>query len=147
MSMPMNSMDESISETEGRFRHLIDSVPLLIFVSDAAGNGVYFNREWLAFTGHSFENLSGHRWIDDLHPDDRVECMEQFNAALGVQESFSFECRLRRYDGDYHHVLNIGVPDFAGDGRFLGYIDTAVDVNNQKAAEEALRYSEMRCDA
>ncbi|HLX71818.1 MAG TPA: ATP-binding protein [Verrucomicrobiae bacterium] len=140
-------MDESISETEGRFRHLIDSVPLLIFVSDAAGNGVYFNREWLAFTGHSFENLSGHRWIDDLHPDDRVECMEQFNAALGVQESFSFECRLRRYDGDYHHVLNIGVPDFAGDGRFLGYIDTAVDVNNQKAAEEALRYSEMRCDA
>lgn len=143
----MKSMDEFTSETEDRFRHLVDSVPLPMFVLDASGNGVYFNRQWLAFTGHSSEDLAGYRWIDDLHPADRAECMEQFNAALGVQQSFSFECRLRRYDGDYHHVLNTGIPDIAGDGRFLGYIDTAVDINSQKAAEEALRYSEVRCNA
>lgn len=143
----MNSIDESMSETEERFWHLIDSVPLPIFVSDAAGNDVYFNRQWLSFTGRSSEDLSGHRWVDDLHPDDRAECAEQFKTALKAQRSFSFECRLRRYDGDYHHVLNSGVPDFSGDGRFLGFVDTAVDINSQKVAEEALRYSEIRCDA
>src|SRR5579872_1993377 len=127
-----NSIDECMSETEERFRHLIDSVPLLMFVSDAAGNGVFFNRQWLAFTGHSSEDLSRHRWIDDLHPDDRAECMEQFNAALSLHQSFSFECRLRRYDGEYHHMLNTGVPEIAGDGRFLGCINTAVDINSQK---------------
>lgn len=145
--MFMNSIDESMSETEERFRHLIDSVPLLIFVSDAAGNGFYFNRQWLAFTGRSPEDLSGNRWMEDIHPEDRAECLEQFNAALGAQQRFSFECRLRRHDGDYHHVLNTCVPDFAADGRILGYIDTAVDITGQKAAEEALRDSEMRCDA
>jgi PAS domain S-box-containing protein len=143
----MNSMVESTFETEERFRHLIDSIPLLIFVSDAAGNGVYFNRQWLAFTGHSSEELSGQHWIDDLHPDDRGECIEELNNALEVQQSFSFECRLRRHDGNYHHVLNTGVPEFSNDGRFLGYIDTAVDISSQKVAEEALRYSEMRCNA
>jgi PAS domain S-box-containing protein len=143
----MNSTDESALEPEERFRHLIDSIPLPIFVTDATGNGVYFNRQWLAFTGHSSDELSGNHWINDLHPEDRAECVEEFNTALEVQQGFSFECRLRRHDGDYHHILNTGIPEYASDGRFLGYIDTAVDINSQKAAEEALRYSEMRCNA
>lgn len=143
----MNSTVESEFESEERFRRLIDSIPLLIFVSDAAGNGVYFNRQWQDFTGHSSEELSGQHWVDDLHPDDRAECIGEFNTALDVQQGFSFECRLRRRDGDYHHVLNTGIPEFGSDGRFLGYIDTAVDINSQKTAEEALRYSEIRCNA
>lgn len=143
----MSSLAENIFDTDERFRHLIDSAPLLIFISDAAGNGIYFNKQWLSFTGHSPAELKGERWVEDVHPDDRAECLEEFKTALDVRQDFSFECRLRRFDGDYHYVLNTGTPEFSQDGHFLGYIGTAIDVNSQKVAEEAFRYSEMRCRA
>lgn len=145
--MSINFHGKPTFDADDRFRHLIDSAPMLIFLSDAYGNGIYFNKQWLCFTGHSTQQLAGRRWIDDLHPDDRDECLGEFKSALAVRQNFSFECRLRRYDGDYHYVQNTGTPEFDPDGRFLGYIDTAVDVNSQKAAEEAFRYSEMRCRA
>lgn len=146
-SMSINFHAQPTFDADDRFRHLIDSAPMLIFLSDAFGNGIYFNKQWLSFTGHSAQQLAGRRWIDDVHPDDREECAGEFKSALAVRQNYSFECRLRRYDGDYHYVLNTGTPEFDPDGRFLGYIDTAVDVNSQKAAEEAFRYSEMRCRA
>ena len=145
--MPINFHGKPTFDADDRFRHLIDTAPMLIFLSDAFGNGIYFNKQWLSFTGHSPQQLAGRRWIDDMHPDDRDECMGEFKSALAFRQNFSFECRLRRYDGDYHYVLNTGTPEFDPDGGFLGYIDTAVDVNSQKAAEEAFRYSEMRCRA
>ena len=51
------------------------------------------------------------------------------------------EYHLRRHDGEYRWILDIGVPRFGQDGLFEGYIGVAVDVTEQKFAERAL--SEM----
>ena len=49
--------------------------------------------------------------------------------------------RLRKHDGGYSWVLDTGVPRFAADGQFLGYIGSCVDMTNQKKATERLRES------
>jgi signal transduction histidine kinase len=54
------------------------------------------------------------------------------------REEFKMEYRLRRHDGEYRWVLDIGVPRFALDRAFTGYIGVAVDVTDRKVAEEAL---------
>jgi PAS domain S-box-containing protein len=54
------------------------------------------------------------------------------------------EYRLRRYDGEYRWVLDIGVPRFDQGGSFVGYIGIAVDVTDRKPVEETLRESEAR---
>jgi len=46
--------------------------------------------------------------------------------------------RLRRHDGEYRWLLDIGVPRFNTDGSFNGYIGSCVDVTENKLAEEAI---------
>ena len=48
------------------------------------------------------------------------------------------EYRLRRHDGEYRWVLDIGVPRFNADNAFSGYIGSAIDVTDHKEAEQAL---------
>jgi signal transduction histidine kinase len=46
--------------------------------------------------------------------------------------------RLRRHDGEYRWVSDIGVPRYNPDGSFAGYIGSCMDVTDRKLAEEAL---------
>ena len=46
--------------------------------------------------------------------------------------------RLRRYDGEYRWILDLGVPRINPDGSFDGYIGSCIDVTDRKLAEEAI---------
>ena len=46
--------------------------------------------------------------------------------------------RLRRHDGEFRWVFDIGVPRFNADGSFAGYIGSCLDITERKLAEEAL---------
>jgi len=48
------------------------------------------------------------------------------------------EFRLRRHDGEYRWILNIGVPRFDQDGSFAGYIGICIDVHDRRLAEDKL---------
>ena len=47
------------------------------------------------------------------------------------------EYRLRRHDGEYRWVLDVGVPRFNQDRSFAGYIGIGIDVTDRKLADEA----------
>ena len=81
----------------------------------------------------------GNGWTEGVHPDDRQECFAKFNETLDRQQPFRMEYRLRRHDGEYRWILNIGVPRVNPDGSLAGYIGSCVDVTERKSAEEALR--------
>jgi PAS domain S-box-containing protein len=46
------------------------------------------------------------------------------------------EYRLHRADGKYPWLLDQGVPRFASDGVFAGYIGTGIDITDLKRAQE-----------
>jgi signal transduction histidine kinase len=48
------------------------------------------------------------------------------------------EYRLRRHDGEYRWLLDIGVPRFNADDSFAGYIGSSLDITERKLAEEAM---------
>ena len=48
------------------------------------------------------------------------------------------EYRLRRHDGEYRWVLDIGVPRFNQHRYFVGYTGSCIDVTERKRSEEAL---------
>jgi PAS domain S-box-containing protein len=138
----MNEIVRGAGAVNERFRQTVDSVPMLVSVSDAEKQAVYFNTQWRSFTGHSLGELLGEGWINDVHPEDRRHCIDVFEQAFNAREKFSLEYRLRRHDGQYHYVLDAGAPEFSDDGTLLGYVSTAIDVTGQKLIQTAHRQSE-----
>jgi PAS domain S-box-containing protein len=98
----------------------------------------YFNRAWLEFTGRSIETELGEGVAVITHPDDYAQCHMIYTTAFDARRPLKKECRLRRHDGEYRWVLDVGVPRFVADGSFAGYIGTCTDVTDHKRAQEAL---------
>ena len=129
--------EEAIKESEQRFRLVADSAPVMIWMSGLDKRPTYFNRPWLDFTGQSEADLqSGLAGI--VHPEDYSKCQDIYCRGFDQRQPFAKECRLKRHDGQYRWMLDIGVPRFHEDGSFAGYIGSCVDVTEQKLAEEAL---------
>jgi len=128
----------ALRESEERFRLVANTAPVMIWMSGPDKLCTYFNTPWLDFTGRSIESELGNGWAEGVHPEDFKTCLETYVTAFGRREDFRMEYRLRRYDGEYRWVLDIGVPRFNEDGSFSGYIGSCMDVTERKLAEEAL---------
>jgi len=128
----------ALRESEERFRLMSNTAPVLIWMSGTDKRCTYFNKTWLNFTGRPLSEELGHGWADGVHPEDWPQCRENFTQAFDRREPFSMEFRLRAGDGEYHWLLDIGVPRFNSDGSFAGYIGSCIDVTERKLADEAL---------
>jgi PAS domain S-box-containing protein len=131
------AVQQALRESEARFRNMADTAPVMIWVSDQDKRGVYFNKQWLDFTGRSMDEELGDGWLQGVHPEDyqRLEiCMNNFKE----RRAFGFEFRLRRHDGEYRWVLDTGTPRFSPDGILLGFIGSCVDITERKESEVEL---------
>jgi PAS domain S-box-containing protein len=130
--------ENAIRESEERFRLVANTAPVMIWMSGPDKLCNYFNRPWLEFTGRPLEAELGDGWSEGVHPEDLPGCMDICTRAFDRRESFETHCRLRRYDGEYRYVLNLGSPRINSDGSFGGYIGSCIDITERKLAEEAL---------
>lgn len=131
--------EEALRESEMRFRKMADHAPALIWLADTQNMGVWYNKHWLDYTGRSMEQELGFGWLDGMHPDDWARSAAYCQACFDARKKFEMEFRLRRADGSYGWVADVGMPRFDEKGAFLGYIGYCWDINDRKAAEAHLR--------
>jgi PAS domain S-box-containing protein len=134
--------DAALRESDGRFRMMADTAPVLVWMADPDGVRNFFNKPWLDFTGRTLEQEFGKGWTKGVHPEDLQRVMDTYLSAVRARQPFTMEYRLRRSDGEYRWVLSNGVPRNSPDGQFDGYIGTCVDITPQKQMEATLRQSE-----
>jgi PAS domain S-box-containing protein len=127
-----------VHESEKRFRLVADTAPALIWMAGTDKLCTYFNKPWLDFTGRSVDLEIGNGWAEGIHSEDLQRCMDKYTQAFDRHEEFRMEYRLRRHDGEYRWVLDIGVPRFNQERSFVGYIGIGVDVTDHKQAETVL---------
>jgi PAS domain S-box-containing protein len=127
----------AVVESEGRFRLMADSAPVLMWLSGPDKLCTDFNQGWLTFTGRTLEQELGDGWSQGVHPDDLEHCLEAYGRAFDVKESFAIEYRLRRHDGQYRWLLDRGVPRFLENGDFAGFIGCCIDITDEKEAKAA----------
>ncbi|GAA6615870.1 hypothetical protein NUACC26_016680 [Scytonema sp. NUACC26] len=125
----------ALIESEKRFRHVTDTAPMMVWMSGLDTLCNYFNKPWLDFTGRTMEMEMGNGWREGLHPDDYQHCLETYTNAFNARLNFQIEYRLRRFDGEYRWLLDIGIPRFTPEGEFLGYIGSCIDIEDRKQAE------------
>jgi len=131
--------DESLRESEERFRLMADAAPVMIWMSGTDKLCHYFNKAWLDFTGRTMEQEQGNGWADGVRREDLDRCLEVYVNSFNARQEFTMEYRLRRFDGAYCWVLDNGVPRLDSNGTFLGYIGSCIDITERKRAEERFR--------
>ena len=129
--------EQSLRESEARFRTMADTAPVMIWISGPDKVATFFNRGWLDFAGRGIEQELRDGWSSRVHPDHRDGCLAGYSASFDGRRFWHPECQLRRADGEYRWMLFSGAPRFAPDGGFEGYIVSCSDITDFKNAQEA----------
>jgi len=138
IAIQLDRSQTALREGERRFRLVVNTIPVMIWTTDAGGQWTYVNRAWTDYSRRPDESVAPGRWIEGVHPDDVNRSVDVYSAASNRRIPFEMEHRLERYDGTYRRIFIQGVPRFNDAGEFEGYIGSGIDITEQKLAEEAL---------
>ncbi|MDO9112072.1 MAG: PAS domain S-box protein, partial [Desulfatirhabdiaceae bacterium] len=131
--------EEALRESEREFRSLAEAMPQIVWASRSDGWIIYFNQQWVDYTGLTLEESYGHGWNKPFHPEDQQRAWDAWQRATQHNEEYSLECRLRRHDGTYRWWLIRGVPLIGNSGEILKWFGTYTDIEGMKRAEEELQ--------
>ncbi len=128
-------------ESEERFRLIAGTAPAMIWMSDKSGKCTFISDKWCELTGSERSAGLGDGFTAYIHPDDvqavkRAVSWSQDDASI-LQVPDRSEFRLRTRGGVYRWMLSVVVPRFL-DGSFAGFIGSAIDITEQRVAQEEL---------
>jgi PAS domain S-box-containing protein len=119
-------------------RQIVDGIPALITVTNAAGELEFVNRQVQEYFGKTVEELKSWATGDAIHPDDLPRLVTTWRQAVETGHPFECEHRQRRADGVYRwfHGRALPMRDAAGQIRRWHVFQT--DVDERKRAESLL---------
>ena len=130
--------DDALRESEERFRNIADTCPVIIWSGNPNREITFLNRQAGIFAGRDPEELLGTRWMEYVHPDDRIPLFSLVSSAIAGRARVQTELRLRRHDGEYRWMLATAVPRVVG-GTYIGHIGIIVDITELKQSQEQVR--------
>jgi PAS domain S-box-containing protein len=136
--------EDALRKSEQEFRALAEAVPQIVWATRPDGWNIYFNQQWMDYTGLTLDESYGHGWNTPFHPDDKQRAWDAWQRATQHNEPYLLECRLRRADGVYRWWLIHGTPMRGANGEIQKWFGTCTDIEEIKQAEEAIRESERR---
>lgn len=139
--------EEALKNSEKEFRLLAESMPQIVWITRPDGSNIYFNQQWVDYTGLTLEESYGDGWNKPFHPNDQKRAWDAWQNATKNNGIYSLECRLRQFDGAYKWWLIRGVPILDSNGTILKWYGTCTDIHEIKQTETALQESKMKLDA
>lgn len=137
--------------SEAEFHTLAEAMPQIVWILQSDRRNIYFNQQWMDYTGFTFEESTEQGWGKAIHPDDRQRAWAVWQQAVKSRGVYSVESRLRRADGAYRWWLVRGVPRTDANGNILKWFGTCTDIHDIKMAQletsranSMLRESERR---
>src|SRR5262245_40106470 len=139
--------EEALQTSERELRELAESMPQIVWATSADGQNIYFNQQWVDYTGLTLEESRGAGWITPFHPDDRQRAWNAWQHAVKHREAYALEGRLRRADGVYQWWLIRGVPLLSANGEIRKWFGTCTDIEQIKCIEQELKDANASLDA
>ncbi|MFD0937697.1 HWE histidine kinase domain-containing protein, partial [Methylobacterium trifolii] len=128
----------ALSESEARFRHMADSAPALIWMTDETAEISFANLHFDHVFGMPASALAGEGWHRIIYPEDFDAFSSAFADAFAARLPFRMEVRVLDRDRAVRWLRCEGVPRLDDSGAFLGYTGCNVDITDAKLAEEHL---------
>ncbi|NJY61817.1 PAS domain S-box protein [Salinimicrobium sp. CDJ15-81-2] len=135
---------KKLEDNQTELRNWIDTVPVIIWLTNALGEGFYFNKNWYSYTGQTREESKGEGWLSVVHPEDREETRKRFLHAHEERKDFNATYRLRNKEGEYRWVIDRGRAKYGPQGEYQGFIGSLTDVHEDKLKEQLIKENEVR---
>ena len=149
--------DEALRESEQRLNRLIETLPAMVWRATPDGEPDYINPRLANYTGRGLDGIGRGpedlgRTLDDLvklkvqnamiHQDD-LDTAALAWARANETHALDLTARIRAADGSYRWFQARAEPMRDAAGRIVHWYGVAVDIDDRKRAEEALRKSEQ----
>lgn len=137
---------KEVEESEQRFRLMADTIPEIIWVTDAEGNTEYLNKRWEEYSGTAYvPTTAADIAASFVHPDDTPRLMTAFTEAMRTGKEMEVEQRNRSASGEYRWFLNRATPYFDPQtGAVQKWFGISIDIHERKTIQRALVESEER---
>jgi PAS domain S-box-containing protein len=128
--------EESLAESDRRFRLLAESLPHLIWNLDTAEELRFANQKWSQYLGMSYEEAAQNNWESLVPPSDLAEAFARWQECQITGEVYQVEFRLRRASDQMERWhLSRAIPIRDAGGRIVEWIGTNTDIHDRKTAQ------------
>ncbi len=151
LARAVEALRSEVAEHKKTEQALLESEERVDFALDAAGIGRWDMDLTTRKANRSLrhDQLFGYdallpEWTLDtllahLHPDDRAQVAEQFEAAIQSGATCNFECRIRLQDGSTRWIWGRGKIRRDESGKAVSMLGSIGDITDRKAAEEKVQ--------
>lgn len=126
----------ALEQSNLRFDILAESIPQIIWSTDASGQHDYFNKRWSEFTGLKPEDIDVNMWHELVHPEDRARVAEAWQECLMTGKNYDIDYRFRYKDGSYRWLWVVALPLKDREGKIVRWYGTSSDIDAPKQLEE-----------
>ncbi|MEO8413281.1 MAG: PAS domain S-box protein [Ginsengibacter sp.] len=126
--------EREMKESEERFRTLAETLPQLVWVTDANGQQEYASRRWKEYSG--IDPVDVETWQQILHPEDIEKINNSWAKSLTSGGRYREEVRLKNNQGNYlwHFVQGEAIRN--ENGEIVKWIGAFTNIHEQKLKEE-----------
>ncbi|WP_440134328.1 PAS domain-containing protein [Chitinophaga sancti] len=124
--------------SEEKFRVLGDTLPQMIWTTDADGRLNYASKRYFEFTGMTLDELNGIGWFNVIHPEDLMRNLPVWQEAVAKGIEYQIEHRMRKADGTYRWHLTRTVPQKDAEGNVKMWVGSTTDIHEGKMSIDKL---------
>ncbi|HEY1164140.1 MAG TPA: ATP-binding protein [Chitinophaga sp.] len=145
----MHTTNPVLTESEHRYRQIIQGLPAAFYTCDPKGKIKSFNEAAAALWGRQ-PQIGNDLWCGSwkiYRTDGSLLPLEESPMAIAIREGkpvLGQEIVIERPDGVRRHILSHPQPVFDAAGNMVEAINMLVDITEHRKAEEALRLNEDR---
>ncbi|TAF31994.1 MAG: PAS domain S-box protein [Cytophagales bacterium] len=131
-------LQRKVAKSENLFRTIADHSPALICLRINEFEITFYNKLWNDCIA-DVDNLDTHQaWLAAVHKEDRATVQstikEAFQTGSKYEVTYRLLCNVKK---SYRWLLDNGAPYFDDNGKFQGYVCSAIDITEQKDREHA----------
>ena len=140
-------VEETLRESEIRFRRITTNMIDLIVETDAEGTIVYVTPSTLAVTGYTEAEMLGKPVLDFVQPVDFGLAEASLQYVIGTQNSHGIEFRCRKADGNDLWLESMGNPLLDEIHGVRGALIACRNISRRKETEEELLKAKAAAEA
>jgi PAS domain S-box-containing protein len=135
-------LTRNLTESEGQFRQLANSMANLAWTAAPDGAINWYNDQWYAYTGTTAAEMEGWGWTSVHDPGALPEVLTHWKASIARGTAFEMVFPIRGRDGTFRRFLTRANPLRNSRDEVVRWFGTNTDVETERRATESLLEAE-----